>query len=130
MRLTLSQASGVPFYRQIERQLTDRIRAGQLTPGTLLPSVRQLAAELLVSVITVKQAYTELEAAGLIASRQGRGTFVAEGAAASARGRLVRDLAAELDATARRAANLDVPREALEDAFRRSIDRYFQEKKR
>ena len=131
MRLQLSQASGVPYYRQIEQQLTDRIRAGQLVPGTMLPSVRQLAADLLVSVITVKQAYTELEAAGLITSRQGRGTFVAEGGAASARGRLVRDLIAELDATLRRAATLDVPREALEDGIRRSMDRYFvQEKKR
>ena len=130
MQLMVSQASGIPFYRQIERQLTDRIRSGQLVPGTLLPSVRQLAAELLVSVITVKQAYTELETAGLIVSRQGRGTFVADGATASARGHLVRDLGAELDATARRAASLNVPREALEDAFRRSMNRYFQQKKR
>jgi GntR family transcriptional regulator len=130
MRLTLSQATGVPFYRQIERQLADRIRAGQLAPGSLLPSVRQLASELLVSVITVKQAYAELEASGLVASQQGRGTFVAEGAMASARGRLVRDLAAECDATVRRAASVNVPRATLEDVFERSLDRYFTEKKR
>jgi GntR family transcriptional regulator len=130
MRFTLSQASGVPFYRQIERHLADRIRAGQLAPGTPLPSVRQLAVDLLVSVITVKQAYAALEAAGLVASQQGRGTFVAEDAAANARGSLVRDLSAELDATTRRGATLGVPRAALEDAFRRSMDRHYPEKKR
>jgi GntR family transcriptional regulator len=130
MRFTLSQASGVPFYRQIERHLADRIRAGQLPPRTPLPSVRQLAVDLLVSVITVKQAYAELEAAGLVAPQQGRGTFVAEGAVTSARGRLERDLAAELDATARRGASLGVPRAALEEAFRRAMDRHFTEKKR
>ncbi|MEZ4238519.1 MAG: GntR family transcriptional regulator [Myxococcota bacterium] len=58
--LTLSQASGVPFWRQIHDQLADRIRAGTLAPGEALPSVRALAAELAVSVITTKKAYEEL----------------------------------------------------------------------
>jgi GntR family transcriptional regulator len=130
MRFTLSQASGVPFYRQIERHFADRIRAGQLAPGTPLPSVRQLAVDLVVSVITVKQAYAALEAAGLVVSQQGRGTFVAEGAAASARGRLAAEIAADVDAAVHRAADLRIERAPLEEAFRRSLDRYFPEKKR
>lgn len=75
--LELSQASGVPFYRQIEDQLAALIRSGRLAPGTALPSVRALAGRLLVSVITTRRAYDDLEHEGLVESRQGQGTFVA-----------------------------------------------------
>ena len=76
--LRLSQASGLPFYRQVVDQLSELIRAGQLAPGARLPPLRDLARQLLVSLITVRRAYSELEAAGLIQRRQGQGTFVAE----------------------------------------------------
>jgi GntR family transcriptional regulator len=76
--LLLSQTSGLPFYRQIVDQLASQIQAGQLNPGQRLPSVREGARSLLVSLITVRRAYAELEAAGLIVRRQGQGTFVAE----------------------------------------------------
>ena len=69
--LKLSQATGVPYYRQIVDQLADLVRSGQLAPGSLLPSVRDLAAQLLVSLITVRNAYDDLENAGLIVRRQG-----------------------------------------------------------
>src|SRR5512143_4223261 len=75
--IRLSQASGVPFYRQIVDQLGGLIRSGQLPPNTRLPSFRELAPRLLVSLITVRRAYADLEAAGLIVSRHGQGTFVA-----------------------------------------------------
>ena len=76
--LKLSEASGVPFYRQIVDQLAQLIRSGQLAPGATLPSVRDLAGQLLVSLITTRRAYADLEAAGLIVRRQGYGTFVSE----------------------------------------------------
>lgn len=82
LSLQLSERSGVPFYRQLVEQLTDLIRSGQLAPGALLPSVRGLSGELLVSLITVRRAYEELESAGLLERRQGQGTFVAERVAA------------------------------------------------
>lgn len=75
--LTLSQASGVPFYRQIVDQVSELIRGGSLAPEAQLPSVRALALQLMVSLITVRRAYADLEAAGLIVRRQGHGTFVA-----------------------------------------------------
>jgi len=75
--IQLSQASGVPFYRQIVDQLAGLIRSGQLPPNARLPSFRELAPRLLVSLITVRRAYADLEAAGLIVCRQGQGTFVA-----------------------------------------------------
>ncbi|MCU0290874.1 MAG: GntR family transcriptional regulator [Thermoanaerobaculaceae bacterium] len=79
--LKLSQATGVPYYRQIVDQLADLVRSGQLVPGSLLPSVRDLAAQLLVSLITVRNAYDDLENAGLIVRRQGYGTYVADNVA-------------------------------------------------
>lgn len=75
--ISLSEASGVPFYRQIVDQLAGRIRTGQLGAGEQLPSFRDLAAELLVSLITVRRAYSELQTAGLVVRKQGQGTFVA-----------------------------------------------------
>jgi GntR family transcriptional regulator len=83
--LTLSAASGVPFYRQIVDRVADLVRAGSLPPGTLLPSVRDLAVDLRVSLITVRRAYADLEAAGLLVRKQGQGTFVAEGVGEAAR---------------------------------------------
>lgn len=74
--LDLSQASGVPFYRQLHDQLAALIQSGSLAAGDQLPSVRQLAQDTLVSLITVRRAYADLEAAGLIERRQGQGTFV------------------------------------------------------
>ena len=76
--LQLSQASGVPYYRQIVDQVGQLIRSGQLTTGTRLPSVRDLSGQLLVSLITTRRAYADLEGFGLIVRRQGYGTYVAE----------------------------------------------------
>ncbi|MGQ9780573.1 MAG: GntR family transcriptional regulator [Bacillota bacterium] len=78
MRLALSPANPTPLYRQIVDQIKTEILTGGLGPGEALPSIRQLAEELLVSVITTRRAYEELEAEGLIVVRQGRGAFVAE----------------------------------------------------
>ena len=76
--IALTEASGVPFYRQIVDQLGELIRSGELGPGTRLPSVRELTQQLLVSLITVRRAYADLEQAALIVRRQGQGTFVAQ----------------------------------------------------
>lgn len=102
MKISLSEASGVPFWRQVRDQIALQIQAG-LPPGTLLPGVRQLAAESLVSVITIKRAYDELEAAGLIVQQQGRGSFVASGAAQAASADLRAQLAQELRSWVERA---------------------------
>jgi GntR family transcriptional regulator len=80
----ISSAAEGPLYEQIASAVAREIAAQRLVPGDMLPSVRRLAADLLVSVITIKRAYEELERAGLIYSRQGVGAFVAEHAAASA----------------------------------------------
>lgn len=66
------------MYQQIVDQITARVMAGDWLPGQALPSIRELAAASGVSVITVKRAYEDLERAGLIATRQGKGSVVAE----------------------------------------------------
>ncbi|RAL23308.1 GntR family transcriptional regulator [Thermoflavimicrobium daqui] len=70
--------SSEPIYHQIKHQLRDLIVSGQLPAGTSLPSIRALAQSLSCSVITTRRAYQDLEYEGLIYTRQGRGTFVAE----------------------------------------------------
>ncbi len=76
--ININNTSGVLYYRQIFDQLEGLIRSGQLPPGAVLPSVRDLAKQTLVSLITIRRAYRDLADAGLILRQQGRGTFVAE----------------------------------------------------
>lgn len=65
-----------PLYHQVEVQLRGLILSGQLAEGTLLPSIRELAADLRCSAITVRRVYQDLENEGLLRTRQGTGTFV------------------------------------------------------
>jgi GntR family transcriptional regulator len=74
----ISAAIPGPLYQQIVAAVKREVGAGRLAPGSALPSFRVLAEELLVSVITVKRAYEELEREGIVYRRQGIGTFVAE----------------------------------------------------
>ena len=89
----ISPAASGPLYRQIVDGVKREISEGRLRPGESLPSFRGLAEELLVSLITVKRAYEELERDGIIYRKQGLGTFVAEEGVA--RNRDVRRGAAE-----------------------------------
>lgn len=76
--MVISQADPRPLYLQVKEQLRHRIAVGDLPAGAEIPSIRQLAADSRVSVITIKRAYLELELEGVIQTRQGRGSFVAE----------------------------------------------------
>ena len=77
MEIYLSNAGQEPIYAQITRQIKQQILSGQLRAGEPLPSIRLLAKELRLSVITTKRAYEELEADGFIVTQAGRGSFVA-----------------------------------------------------
>ena len=78
MDIILSNSSGKPIYEQIADQVREQILSGALSAGDALPSMRVLAKELRISVITTKRAYDELEAQGLINTVAGKGCFVAE----------------------------------------------------
>ena len=77
MELVIRNNSGQPIYDQISGQIKAQILSGALSPGDALPSIRGLAKDLKISVITTKRAYDELEAQGLINTVAGKGCFVA-----------------------------------------------------
>ena len=101
----LSAAAGGALYQQIVDGLKREISEGRLAPGTPLPSFRGLAEELLVSVITVKRAYEELEREGLIYRRQGVGTFISD---------IAHDRSREVKAERARALIRNAVREGIE----------------
>jgi GntR family transcriptional regulator len=76
--VTISHADRRPMYLQIMEQMRQRIAVGDWQPGREIPSIRAMAVATKVSVITVKRAYLELERAGVIVTRQGKGSFVAD----------------------------------------------------
>lgn len=74
--MKLLQNSGVPIYQQIAEQLKVDILAGRMKEGEYLPSIRGLAKDLKISVITTMKAYEQLEAEGLVTAAQGKGFYV------------------------------------------------------
>jgi len=111
--ISLSDATGVPYYRQVVDQIAELIRSGQLAPASRLPSVRDLSRQLLISLITVRRAYADLEAAGLILRRQGQGTFVAEDVETTSRRRALKEAASVLVEAMARARQLGLSGAAL-----------------
>ena len=77
MEIYISNTSGVPIYAQITEQIRAKILSGELKEGEMLPSIRLLAKELRISVITTKRAYEDLEQAGFLYTLPGKGSFVA-----------------------------------------------------
>ena len=77
MILVISNSSSVPIYEQIKNAIIEQIMSGELEENEALPSIRSLAQEIKISVMTIKKSYDELEKEGYIVSRQGKGTFVA-----------------------------------------------------
>lgn len=77
MKILISNANNQPIYEQIYTQIRNQILSGELAPGQGLPSIRALAKDLRVSVITTKRAYEELEREGFLTTVPGKGCFVA-----------------------------------------------------
>jgi GntR family transcriptional regulator len=106
MQIQIDKTSGVPIHDQIKEQITGLIHAGRLNAGDQLPTIRALAIDLAVNVNTVALAYRELDSAGVIATRRGEGTFVANTPGATEMRRLrqrkLRDLAQNFVAETRR----------------------------
>ena len=78
MKILISTTMNIPIYEQIVNQIRDAVISGELSAGEGMPSIRMLAKELAVSVITTKRAYEELEKEGVIESIPGRGFYVCE----------------------------------------------------
>lgn len=115
MEIVLSNASASPIYDQIAQQIKDAILAGELAEGTLLPSIRSLANDLHISVITTKRAYADLEEAGFVESVQGKGTFVAGGNLDMLREERLRSIEGQLARIAAEAKSAAVSKEELHE---------------
>ena len=100
MEIIIRNTGGQPIYEQIYSQLKAQIIAGVLTPGEALPSIRALAKDLKISVITTKRAYDELEAEGFLYTVAGKGCFVAEKNLELIREHQLKELEAHLTAAA------------------------------
>jgi GntR family transcriptional regulator len=118
---SIDPKSALPIHRQIAEQIRRGVAAGLLLPGDQLPSVRELAARLLVNPNTVAKVYRDLERDGLLETRRGQGTFVAADAAALAEGERRRLLTAQLRAVARDVRAFGLDEEAALDLFRRVL---------
>lgn len=75
--MIISNSSSIPIYEQIKNSIIEQIMNGELLEDEALPSIRTLAHDIKISIMTIKKAYDELESEGYIVSRQGKGTFVA-----------------------------------------------------
>lgn len=111
------------MYEQVVGQVKQRILSGDLSPGTPLPSIRQLAAQLVISVMTTKRAYQELEAEGLIVTRPGVGSVVAPLTEEQIQQLRVVDLEQQLLAVVGEARRRGVDDETVIDLLRQVMER-------
>lgn len=118
----ISQTDKRPMYLQIEEQIRQRIAVGDWVAGQAVPSIRQMAVDIGVSVITVKRAYLELERDGVIVTRQGKGCFVAADSGVGERIR-EQELARHLEHAVRSAAMMGLSQKNLEKRIRAIYER-------
>ena len=97
MHIILSNSSPLPIYEQIKDQIKAQILSGTLEEDELLPSLRQLARDLKISVLTTTRAYNELEQEGFITSRQGKGFYIMPRGSVLIREQLVREVELNLN---------------------------------
>ena len=107
MHIVISNASSLPIYEQIKEQVKSQILSGELAEDEMLPSLRQLARDLKISVLTTTRAYNELEQEGFVSSRQGKGFFVMSSSSNLIREQLIKEVENNLSSaiqSARRAS--------------------------
>ncbi len=115
MDILISNSSGKPIYEQITSQVKEMIMNGELQGGDPLPSMRNLAQQLRISIITTKRAYEELEREGFIESFTGKGSFVRAQNKELLREEALRQIEVSLSAAAEKAKSCGISREELID---------------
>ena len=122
MNIIISNASNLPIYEQIYTQIKNAIIAGDLEEGDALPSIRQLAKDLRISVITTKRAYEELERDGFIDTVAAKGCFVAAKNIEMLREEKLREIEEHMREIIRLAPACELSREDLIEQFRVIIE--------
>ena len=124
--LTVDPRSGVPIYLQITMQVKRCVAVGVLAPGEQLPTVKQLAADLVVNPNTVSRAYRELEHEGIVQTLPGRGSFISRDGTVAGAKRAVNDVAAQaLSQAVGEAKSLGLGRDEVRALFERSLERSY-----
>ncbi|HEX2939058.1 MAG TPA: GntR family transcriptional regulator [Ruminiclostridium sp.] len=113
MHILISNKSGVPIYEQIELQISELIMKGELKEGDVLPSIRQLARDLRISVITTARAYSELEGKGFLAAMQGKGYYVLSGNSAAVKEQYLQKVSEHLENAVKDAKTAGIPQTKL-----------------
>ena len=113
MKIVISNSSGAPIYEQIKEQVKAAILSGRLAEGEALPSIRQLARDLKISVITTTRAYNDLAQEGFVANVQGKGCFVLPQNPALVRENALRNIEESLTAAITTARVAAIPDEEI-----------------
>lgn len=127
--IRVDATSFVPIYEQIKQGIVRLVAAGRLKVGEPLPSIRDLAAEIIVNPNTVARAYRELEQDGLVSTQKGRGSFVAERARPDAERDLKAHLGRAMDETIAEARRFDLDDGAILEIFEGRLRRAAGRKK-
>ena len=115
MDIIISNSSGQPIYEQICHQIKGAVASGKLKPGEPLPSIRNLARDLRISVITTKRAYEELERDGFICTVAGKGSFVAQQDVELARESSLREIELHLQSALELSRQIELPINELQN---------------
>lgn len=127
--LKVDTRSGVPLYLQLVEQIKHAVEIGTLVAGDELPTVRQLVSDLTIAPNTVVKAYKELQDAGIIESRPGRGTIVTGQLNAFGRQQRIDEVLGHLRDAVRDAAGLSLEQAALDESYQAAVEQFYRLKK-
>jgi GntR family transcriptional regulator len=122
--IQITPGSSEPVYIQVAEQISETIAKGQLTSGDKLPAVRKLAAELVINPNTVARAYSRLEQAGLVTTKTGSGTFVADPKLRRADAADINMLTERMDTLITRGLNLGLAAQELTEIFKARLNKF------
>ena len=117
MKMIISNSSSVPIYQQIKNCIIDQIMNGDLSEDDPIPSIRSLAQDIKISVMTIKKAYDELEQEGYIISRQGKGSYVAPKNTEMAKEKAQKDIESYISKILQIAESFDIDKKEILDVF-------------
>jgi GntR family transcriptional regulator len=122
--IQISPGSNEPVYVQVAEQISEAIARGQLASGDKLPAVRKLAAELVINPNTIARAYSQLEQAGLVTTKIGSGTFIADPKLRRADAADINILTERMDTLISRGLNLGLQTQQLYEIFKTRIEKF------
>ena len=128
MTIIIKNSSEIPIYKQIKDQIKDAIMRDEMNEGDVLPSIRQLAGDLRISVITTTRAYAELEQEGYIINVQGKGCFVAPKDSDLIREQLLRKIEENFNDAINTARIAKLSKEELKQLFLFTLEEIYDDK--